>query len=208
MASLTSVETSYGSGSRPLGPLTWAALRAMDTSGLRAGDFVEVSDLGYSHWLWTGTVWRPRAPVLLDGSSVAAVAPNNTAENVLATVTIPGWVMGLNGRIQCRSFWSVTNSANNKTIRMHLGGIAGPAFTSVVFTTTSGMERVTTIANRGATNSQFGGPASLYSMNNTGAQSMTAALDSTVAQDLVFTGQKALATETITLESREVWILP
>lgn len=210
MASLTTVETSYGSGSRPLGPLTWAALRAMDTSGLHVGDFVEVSDLGYSHWVWNGTLWRPRAPVLLGASAVAAAVTGTTAETVLATVTVPAGAMGPSGGLEIRSSWTVTNSANSKTLRTRLGGLAGSQFQTLGLTTVVTAADVRRIRNRGNAASQVGSaPANASGINvGSGSAHATAAVDTSVAQDLVLTGTLALATESITLESREVWLLP
>lgn len=206
----TRVETSYGSGARRLGLLTWAEVRALDTASLRAGDNVEVTDLNYGVFVWSGTLWRPRAPVLLDASGVAVVTPNNTTENVLATVTVPAGAMGLNGALQLKTSWSCTTSANAKTIRARLGGAAGTQFITIGVTTSVSVSDERRIRNRNSAALQVGsyGTTSSVGFGTSPGSLPTSALDTLVAQDLVFTGQKALGTETLTLESREVWLLP
>jgi hypothetical protein len=141
-------------------------------------------------------------PVTVLGASAVAVScPADTTEDILATINIPAGAMGLNGILRIEWIISHTNSANNKTLRTRLGGIGGTVFASFVNTTTGGHRDNRQIANRGAANSQV-----CWSLGNTpfpGAvtnPTTTGAIDTSVAQTLVITGQKATAGETLTLE--------
>lgn len=151
-----------------------------------------------------------KAPVLLGASAVAASVTGTTNETVLATVAIPAGAMGTNGAIQICATWSITNSSNNKITRVRLGGIGGTAFVGVTLTTTVTFSDIRRVRNRNSASSQV---ASTSAATTVGAGVTTAAVttgtvDTSVAQDLVFTGQLASAAETITLEMYEVWLLP
>lgn len=132
----------------------------------------------------------------------------STAEEALATVAIPAGAMGPNGILKVTALWSFTNSANDKTLRVRLGGILGSVFMARVLTTNLSEQTVTMIRNRNAQNSQVGfqtaagtffGPSS----NNV----VTAAVDTSAAVDLVISGQLETAAERVTLEAYQVEVL-
>jgi len=139
-------------------------------------------------------------PVRVLGVSGAAVScAADTAENTLATVTIPAGVMGTNGVLRVTTLWSYTNSANNKTLRINFGGTA---YLSNVATTTVAVQALVMIRNRGVTNSQVGFTNATFSAIGTTTGTLTtSSVDTTSAQSLTITGQKASAGETLTLES-------
>lgn len=143
-------------------------------------------------------------------SSVTGLAVTGTVnETTLATVTIPAGVMGISGGIEIRTVWSVTNSANAKTLRVRFGGGAGTAYVSIGVTTSATVSDIHRIRNRGAANSQVSSFASAAgSFTTTGGAIVTSSVDTTAAVDVVITGQLANSGETITLESYEVWLLP
>jgi hypothetical protein len=147
---------------------------------------------------------------LLGASAVAVSHTGNTNETALATVTIPAGAMGLNGGLLIYATWTYTNSSNNKTPRIRLGGIGGTVYANLVLTTTATYHDIRRIRNRGAANSQLGGQASAASqaIGSTTSAPVTGAIDTSVTQDLVFSGQLALGSETIALEGYEVWLLP
>ena len=138
--------------------------------------------------------------IVLGASAVAASGAADTNENTLATVTIPAGAMGLNGILRVTSLWSYTNSVNNKTLRIRLGGIGGTSYLAVTATTSSLFADVREIANRGAANSQVTKSSGVQFGTSSGAV-VTGAIDTTAATTLVLTGQKASAGETLTLES-------
>lgn len=147
--------------------------------------------------------WR-----VLAASAVAASNTGNTAETVLATVSIPAGALGPNGVLRVTSTWSHTNSANAKTPRIRLGGSSGTVICAPVLTTTGSLAIQRTVHNRNAQNSQvmMGAASSNTFATSTGAP-LTASIDTSAAQDLVFTGQLANAGETITLEAYLVELL-
>jgi hypothetical protein len=154
----------------------------------------------------TGTA---RAATLLCASAVAASVTGTTNETVLATCTIPAGAMGVNGGIEVRTLWTFTNSANAKTWRIRLGGVGGTQFMALTTTTNASSSDIRRIRNRGAANSQVGSPAGISSYYSANPNVVTiGAVDTAVSQDLALTAQLALAAETITLESYEVWVLP
>jgi hypothetical protein len=140
-------------------------------------------------------------PTLLSASSVAASGAADTNENTLATVAVAGNLLGANGKLRITFLFTVTNSANNKTLRVRFGGTQ---FFGVVLTTSASYVFQFEIGNRGATNSQVSGPSSWGA--NTAAVT-TGAIDTTASQNLTITGQKASAGETITLEGYTVEVI-
>lgn len=146
--------------------------------------------------------------VLASSAATGMAVNTGTAETTLATVAVPANSVGANGAIRITTLWSYTNSGNNKTLRIRLGGIAGTQYCAVVTTASGSVQMQHLIRARNATNSQIGfsnASPSVYNISYGG--SATSALNMTVAQDLVFTGTTALSGETITLESYIVEIL-
>jgi hypothetical protein len=107
--------------------------------------------------------------------------------------------MGPNGSLLITTLWSYTNSANNKTLRINFGGTA---YLSNVATTTVAVQTLVMIRNRGVTNLQVGFTNATFSAIGTTTGTLTtSSVDTTSAQSLTITGQKASAGETLTLES-------
>jgi hypothetical protein len=163
------------------------------------GGFLVISD---------GSRWVPLGGMqLLARSAAPLTLTGTTVETALATVPIPAGLLGISGGLIEKSSWSYTNSANNKSLRLRFGGLAGSQVMAVTATATAGIVDVERrVRNRGSAASQ------ICSLNNglfsggSGASAPTAlAINTAVAQDLVFTGQLALAGESITLETYEVW---
>lgn len=153
-------------------------------------------------------IWRCRAR-LLGVSGASATAAADTAENVLATVTIPAGVMGVNGALRVKTLWSFTNSANNKNLRARLGGISGTALLDATQTTTATYQDRREIHNRNSQSSQVAWAASATAGGGGASATavLTASVDTSVATTLVITGQKASAGETLTLEAYAVELL-
>jgi hypothetical protein len=126
---------------------------------------------------------------------------------VLATVPIPGGTLGPNGVLRVSAEWSNTNSANNKTFRVRLGGLAGTSVRAIVLTTTLLYRDMFQVHNRGVENSQITHNISSSPTSTTTGALGAFAIDTSVSQDLVFTGILALGTENLTLESYLVEVL-
>lgn len=148
-------------------------------------------------------------PYVLCQSAVAVSGAADTNENTLYTCTIPANAMGANGSLRVGASWAFTNSANNKTLRVRFSGIGGTAHFTPTVTTAVQATAQFQIHNRGATNSQIStvGAGGANSFTTTTAAPPTSAVDTTVETTLVVTCQKALGSETCTMERIVVELL-
>lgn len=154
------------------------------------------------------SLWKPKSRILgLSGVAVSNTA--TTAEEVLAIIPIPGGALGLNGIVRITLQWGYTSNANLKTLRVRLGGIGGAIFASNAPSATNSLRQQVQLQNRGSFALQVGAPANQSNggWSSVGAVPFTATVDTAVAQDLVITGQKASAGDTLTLESYLVELL-
>jgi len=154
---------------------------------------------GASHeFLYVPSVgWRctVSSAQVIEQNWVGATAPaNDTNENTLYTMTIPGGVMGANGVIVVRSKWDYTNSANSKTIRVRLGGSQLGGF---VATTSASFGLYTDICNRNSESAQVGANSSGF--GGATGNTWTSTIDTSADTTLTLTAQKATGTETITM---------
>jgi hypothetical protein len=182
-------------------------------SSVAAGTRRRVSDLGISPGMvlvTDGTRWLPDGLQLIARITTdQTVTASSTNEVVVATVTIPANLLGVNGGLRFESWWTSTNSANVKTVRARLGGGSGTQISSNAWTTSATGFFSTRVFNRNSASSQVMGIAgnrssdTLLTMN---AQTTTA-IDTTAALDLVLTGQKATGSETLTLNAADIWVL-
>lgn len=129
-----------------------------------------------------------------------------TTETTLATISFAGGEVGANGIIAVLTQWNMTNGANNKSIRIRVGGAAGTAMMDVSNTTSNGVNRVTYIINNNSASAQktvqpSGNANGNGQFTSTGP---TATVNTAAAWDLVITGQKASAGDTLTLEAYQV----
>lgn len=142
-------------------------------------------------------------------TAVAAAAPGDTSEDILFTCTVPAGAIGNTGAFRLHFMSTVTNNANNKTIRVRFGGIAGTAyFSAVVGTGVANLSGQVQIQNRNFQNSQVG-DATAFASNATIAQGVTtSAVDTSAAStDVVITCQKAVAGDTCQFEAATAEIL-
>ncbi len=136
---------------------------------------------------------------ILKRSATPVSAPADTNEDILATITIPGGTLGLNGQFELRTLFTVNNNANAKTLRVRLGGIGGTIYETINAANNVSANLLTQFANRGAANSQVGAPNTAYGLSTSAV--ITSAVDTSADTTVVITGQKAVAGDTITLES-------
>lgn len=146
-------------------------------------------------------------PIVIASSGTAVSLTGTATETALASIAIPANLMGTNGRIIAKSNWSVTNSANNKTIRHKIGasGIGGTNIGQIVVTTIAGARYEIEYWNKNAANSQ----GIVWSSTGFGPITpVTAAIDTTAVHYMNFTAQLATTSETITLDSYQVLFFP
>lgn len=154
-----------------------------------------------------GTRWLPDGPQLIARSGVAVSVTGSTTETTLASVQVPAGLLGVNGGLMVYSSWSYTNSANTKTLRAKFGGSSFLSFAQTSSATVHDFRRA---RNRNSAGSQvwgIGNGQTAFPGSATSA-TLTTAADSSVTQNVDFTGQLGLSTETITLENYEVWVTP
>lgn len=148
-----------------------------------------------------------KSPHILAQSGVASSVTGTTSETTLATITVPANAMGANGAVRIWCAWSWTNNGNSKTPRIRFGGTGGTVFTSNTLTTSQSVQDVKIIQNRNATNSQVGTTNTIGGFSNSSVATVTAAIDTTAAVDIVISGQLANSADTLTLERYLVELL-
>lgn len=185
-----------------IGSYTFATL---PSAASNSGALAWVSDIGGYGTLFrsNGTRWTPvGGRAVLAATGTAVTAPGDTNENILATVTVRGNLMGTNDSLRVASSWNYTNSANSKTLRHRLGGIGGTDYLVRAETTSNTVVWESLIANANATNSQVGSRIA-----NPVGSVPTGTVDMTADTTLVITGQKASGGETLTLRSYVVELI-
>lgn len=149
-----------------------------------------------------------RAPVILAQSGVPSALTGTTAETTLATITIPGGMMGPNGSLRIQFEFSNTNNANLKTYRMYYGGLSGYGFFGQTVTTSATGLVDRGFRNRNSVSVQISPGTGLFGPGVTGGAMITGAVNSNNDQQLIITGQLAVGTDTFTLEGYTVEVLP
>lgn len=147
---------------------------------------------------------------ILGASAVAVSCPADTTEDILGTINVPAGAMGLNGILRIRTHWTFTGSVNAKNWRIRLGGIGGALFLNNGDATLTDTDfwADTMIQNVGSAAIQKGYSRGITNVSSLQVTSKSAgAIDTSVAQTTVITGQKATAGETLTLESYLVELL-
>jgi hypothetical protein len=158
---------------------------------------------------WMVPSGLPATPVfvLMAKSNVASPITGTASETVLATVNLPANTIGANGQIRIRTYWTNTNSVNNKTLRIRFGttGISSTQILSSVITTFGAEMFTADLQNLNATNSQ-----NIFAEGSRGSDGLvttalsTAAIDTTVSENFYITGTLANTGETITLTGYSV----
>jgi hypothetical protein len=141
-------------------------------------------------------------------SGLAVPLTGSVAETTLGTCTIPANTLGANGCVRGSVLWSTTASANAKTMRVRWGGASGPLLLGLASSSTSASSRFDFwLCNANSTSAQISPPSALTGgVGNTSGLVISTALDTTQAQDLVFTGQLADPAETVTLVAYTVQV--
>ena len=185
---------------------TWATKPA--ASSVRADHVIFVTDIGNgSYFISDGTYWKKVHPVKLytTGSTTTAVT-NTTAETQVASFTLPGGVMGLNGVLRLCPMFSQTNSANNKTLRIKLG--AATAITQAFGGTGSASAYgILTIRNLNSQSSQKSTQGGILGVGTTSSAIGTSAADTSADITVSLTVQMGALAETVTLEHLFVEVL-
>lgn len=123
-----------------------------------------------------------------------------TAETALATINLPA--LGPNDAIRVTYCASYNNDADDKILRVRLGGISGTVHVTHTQTTSASVNGQVLISNRGVMNSQIGrNSAVIASFGQGSGPNTTGSIDTSVEQTLLVTGQLEDGTDNMTLES-------
>lgn len=154
-----------------------------------------------SAWLWD-THWQPlsllRSPFTV---------PGDLTEDVALTYTLPK--LGANDMLRVSHFWSVTNNANVKTVRVNIGD-AGTMATGQALALTS-KDSANCIAemrnmNNALSQSWFSNNVSIFGVTS-GTLQTTTKDTSTAGRLLTITGQKVSVTgDSLVLNYADIWI--
>lgn len=164
-----------------------------------------------TQWYSDASIGFSRAanvPYIFSQSSVAISGTAVTTEEVYKTITIPGGAVGPNGMVQIFTNWTTTSNANNKSLNIRVGGVAGTLYMQVGNTTHVGATRNTVFVNNNSESAQkTASPAgNTQGTGNFSAAGITSTVNTAAAWDIVISGTKAVSTDTITLESYQVLI--
>lgn len=185
---------------------TWATLPA---PAAYIGQ-IYVTDVGLSGSLWRsdGMNWGlvNGSVVLARGNTDLTVTAASTSEEDLISIPIPAGLMGANGQLVVTHFWEMTNSANNKTMRVKLGGTA--FFANVQTAALIFLPPPTRIWNRNNEASQIAFAAANGNVTvSTGTAATTGTVNTTSATTLAISGQKATGAETLRLYAYSVELI-
>ena len=185
---------------------TWETKPA--ASSVRANHVIFVTDIGNgSYFISDGTYWKKVHPVkLYTTGSTATTVTNTTAETQVASFTLPGGVMGMNGILRLCPMFSHTNSANTKTLRIKLGAATAitQAFGGAGSASAYG---ILTIRNLNSQSSQKSTQGGNLGVGTTSSAIGTSAADTSADITVSLTVQMGALAETITLEHLFVEVL-
>ena len=163
------------------------------------GQIICVTDVGENGSLWrgNGTRWMRLSHITYYSLATPVVLKETTAETTLVTLTIPAGLIGSNGKVKMYPLYSMTNNANNKSLRVKLGG--STAFSTVV-SNSSQSSALVIIRNIGSESVQKSSTSVVSGLGNIGIALATLAIDTSVATTITVTGQLANSADTMTLE--------
>jgi hypothetical protein len=136
-------------------------------------------------------------PVEVLSSSAAPVTATLTGtDEILASFDIPAGTLGVNSILQIEPLWTYPSSANNKILKVKVGGVMVYNFTR----TTSVKEApLIVLANRNSLISQFAPYESTY-VTASATAPVSYAIDFASNVSVEITGQRASASESLKLE--------
>lgn len=170
--------------------VTWAGGTGVD-------GFYEVTSLDVDS---IGTAITIDLPYVL-GLGTPTVAVANTLVT-LASVTIPGWSMGVGGGMEIDALFSLTNTANAKNIGMTFGG---GVLMAVAATSNASACAQKLMCNRGSSQVISNAANQVGHGLSTGAN-VVLNVDVTVDQPFTFTAQPAVANNVVILEAFKLYI--
>jgi hypothetical protein len=166
---------------------------------LSANTFTVSTSAGGAAVTTSGTQSGTQTALVWYGTAVVAVA--NTAVT-LATVTIPGWSMGVGGGMEIDALYSLTNSASAKNIGMTYGG---GVLMAVGAANNASACAQKLMCNRGSSQIISNAANQVGHGLSTGAN-VVLTVDATQNQAFTFTAQPAAANNVVRLEAYKLFI--
>jgi hypothetical protein len=166
---------------------------------LSANTFTVSTSAGGAAVTTSGTQSGTQTALVWYGTAVVAVA--NTAVT-LATVTIPGWSMGVGGGMEIDALYSLTNSAAAKNIGMTYGG---GVLMAVGAASNASACAQKLMCNRGSSQIISNAANQVGHGLSTGAN-VVLTVDATQNQAFTFTAQPAAANNVVRLEAYKLYI--
>lgn len=133
---------------------------------------------------------------ILAGSAVAQSCTSSALDEVLASFTIPGGLLGVNSALQIEPLWTFGSSANNKICKVK---IAGVTVYSATRTTSAKEAPLIVLANRNSLASQIQPYDNTYIIGGASAPA-TYTIDFSVNVTVEITGQRAGSSDSLKLE--------
>jgi hypothetical protein len=133
---------------------------------------------------------------ILSGSAVAIACASASFDEILASFLIPAGALGVNSILQIEPLWTFSSSANNKILKVKIGGAT---VYSATRTTTVKEGPLVVLANRNSLASQFQPYDNNYVTGGSGVPA-TYTIDFSVNQTLQIMGQRASSGDALTLE--------
>jgi len=181
-----------------LTPLGVVQVYCFAQAGLTAG-------LYYARWSSTTACQlysNAAGTVALSGITAGAYV-GGTTEVTLKTVTMPGGMMGPNGQLEAIQMWGCNNSVGNKTPRVKVGGtvIAYGGAAGTVMTTNTTTRGFSSFTN---CNSESNNHFSQYISIGASVSAALSAVNTAADVSITYTGQLAVASDTMTLMSHKL----
>lgn len=148
---------------------------------------------------------KQAAPIILAQSGAPLSKTGDLNKTTLASVIVPANAMGKNGSIRVTTVWSMTNNANAKNVITQWGGTDIATLACASMATYREQRQIT---NRNALNSQVAFVSAFGGWANSAVAISTQAKDTSQDQTLGIAVQLTNATDTITLESYLVELIP
>ena len=158
------------------------------------GQVICITDIGENGILCRGdgTKWIRMHQVNLYNLAAPVVLNGTTSETTMLTFSIPASLMNKRGRANVIVLLSLTNNANNKTVRAKIGG-------------------QTVVATTSTNQSVLGFSGWMLNLNSETSQKNASAvsftIDTTIANDFAITGQLAYPGDSVTLTAVSLEII-
>ena len=158
------------------------------------GQIICVTDVGENGILCRGdgTKFIRLNPVNFYSSASSLAVTGTTAETTLLATSIPAGFINKRGRLNVLGLMTLTNNANLKTLKVKFGG---QTLATVTSTSQAALGFSTWLLNLNSETAQKNGNAVSFTV------------DTTIANDLVITGQLANAGDTVTLTAVSMEII-